>query len=574
MKKALSLIVVGFMCACLVLYFSQGVKVQSDDVTILKIYNWEEYISEDQDDKSIDVISLFENYCKETLNENVVVEYSTFGTNENMYNELNLSKITTPSGAKYSYDLVCPSEYMLLKMMRENMLEKLDYSLLPNYTKNASPYIQNLFKTLVIDDKALSDYSSCYMWGTMGFVYNPEKVDEEDAKHWNLLWKDEYKNQGTIKDSVRDSYILAIGKVYETELKQILTDYNNGLISTDEYNKKLTEVYNRTDEETVNLVGEQLTILKDKIYGYEVDSGKKEMAQGKISINFAWSGDGVYTLDVAEEDGTYLNYVVPEEGSNIFFDGWAIPKGGNVKLAHEFINFLARPEIAKMNMEYIGYTSAIASDVMFENALDWYGYSIDSFDETIEGITKTEENGITTYSYEEKADLELALEEGKEEAYDVTYRWQIENGETTYFITENYYTLNEDGTAFELSEEGEEFEVFPVDLSYFFGELEEYSAPIILSAELNRQFYAQYPDLETINRCTVMKCFTDDETRTLNNMWETAKVGRTNDISLLITIIAIVVAIVCFIVLYKLYKNGKIFQPKGIKGYKLTKIDF
>ncbi len=573
MNKIFSLIIVAVMAVSLALYFMQGATKVEEDATILRIYNWEEYISEDQEDKSIDVISLFEEYCEQELGQKVVVEYSTFGTNENMYNELNLSKKSTASGVTYAYDLVCPSEYMLLKMMKEDMLEPLNYDLLPNYSSNASAYIQNLFSELIIGEKTLSQYAACYMWGTMGFVYNPDKVDCEDAKHWSLLWQDEYKNQGTIKDSVRDSYILAVGKVYQDELKDVLESYKNGEISAKEYNQTLTQIYNRTDEETISLVSRELTELKDKIYGYEVDSGKKEMAQGKISINFAWSGDAVYTLDVAEEDGTYLNYVVPEEGSNIFFDGWAIPKGANVELAHEFINFLARPEIAKMNMEYIGYTSAIATDVMFENAVDWYGYALDSFDENLEGVEKLIDGAVSTFSYQEKADLASLLEDGEEEAWDVTYRWVVDGDQTSYFVTENYYALNEDGTQFELIEEGEEFEVFAVDLSYFFGELEEYFSPVILTAELDRQFSAQYPDFETVNRCTVMECFSDETTKNLNDMWETAKVGKTNDLALLITIISIIVAIALLIVFINLYKKGFLFQPKEPKGYTLVKIE-
>ena len=128
MKKKIPVIIAAALLAVtFVLYCFQGVSLgEEKDVEILRVYNWEEYISESKEDESIDIITQFEKYCKETLNRNVKVEYSTFGTNENMYNELNLSKKKTASGVNYSYDLVCPSEYMLLKMMREGMLEKLD----------------------------------------------------------------------------------------------------------------------------------------------------------------------------------------------------------------------------------------------------------------------------------------------------------------------------------------------------------------------------------------------------------------------------------------------------------------
>lgn len=520
MKKVLSFLVIALMAVSIVFYCFLGVDFESDaDVEILRVYNWEEYISEGEDDdgENIDVISMFEEYCREELGRNVKVEYSTFGTNENMYNELNLSKKQTANGVEYSYDLVAPSEYMLLKMMREGMLEKFDEDALPDYKQNASGYIQSMFENLSVEDEdgneyILADYAACYMWGTMGFVYNPEKVSEEDASSWKLLWNDKYKGQGTIKDSVRDSYIMAVGYIYQDELQDLLTQYQTKAITADAYNAKLTEIFNRTDEVTIQKSGEALTELKDKIYGYEVDSGKKEMAAGKININFAWSGDAVYTMDEAEEDGLYLNYAIPEEGSNIFFDGWAMPKGANKELAQEFINFLADPEIAQLNMSYIGYTSSIATDVMFENAVDWYGY--------------TDEDVI--------------------------------------FDGDSYFVEDEDG---------ELIEVFPVDLGYFFDNLEEYDNAIIYTEELGRQFSTQYPTQDEINRCTIMKCFTDDETRSLNNMWETAKVGKTNDVALLIIVLAIILVVAGGVVLFNLYRKGKIFGPKTPEGYTITNIE-
>ena len=529
MKKVISILMVAVMLGAIVAYSLLGVDFSDTaGYEVLKIYNWEEYISEGEDDETgenVDVISLFEEYCEEELGRKVKVEYSTFGTNENMYNELNLSKKQIGSKVSYSYDLVCPSEYMLLKMMREGMLEPYDkeggerYSSVPNYAENASQYIIDLFSNLSVTgndgtDYYLADYASCYMWGTMGFVINPELVDEDDASSWSLLWKDDYKGKGTIKDSVRDSYIMAVGYVYGEELAKISAAYQDGEITADEYNDKLTEIFNRTDDESVKLSGEVLTELKDKIYGYEVDSGKKEMAQGKISINFAWSGDAAYTIEVAAEEDLELIYVVPEEGSNIFFDGWAMPKGANKELAQLFINFIARPEIAQLNMNYIGYTSAIASDVMFENAVDWYGY-------TKEDVIFDDESG-------------------------------------------SYFAEDEDG---------ELFEVFPVDLGYFFTNLEEYDNAVLYTDDVQGQFYAQYPDFDTVARCTVMKCFTDDETKNLNDMWETAKIGKTNDLTLLLVVLIAALVIAAAIVLINLYKKGVIFQPKAPKGYVLTKIN-
>ena len=564
----------------LILYCLQGAAPTNEKgVEILRVYNWEEYISESDDDETIDVITQFEKYCKETLKRNVKVEYSTFGTNENMYNELNLSKKKTADGVTYSYDLVCPSEYMLLKMMREGMLEKLDINAIPDYRDNASPYIQNLFKSLKNEgsDESLYDYAACYMWGTMGYVYNPEIVSDEDAAHWNLLWKDKYKGKGTIKDSVRDSYILAVGYCLKDELDGVLEEYQaSEKTPADEklYNKKLTDIFNRTDEKTVNAVGKALTELKDKIYGYEVDSGKKEMAQGKIAINFAWSGDAVYTLDEAEEedaDGNSLTlrYAVPEEGSNIFFDGWAMPKGAKKDLAQEFINFVEKPENACLNMDYIGYTSAIGGKTLYENAIDWYG--------------------STAYMVSETTKDELNSDEIPEEEL----QYYFVDGDTVYesvyigdFVTrkdrvysyvstaENrLFTVNDDGKIEEITTP---VTVNAQNLTYFFKSSDnDYFNYIIYydESESLRQFETQYPSENVVSRCTVMKCFTDDETRTLNNMWETAKVGNTNDVLLIVIIVIIIVLIAAAIVFYNLYKKGIIFRPRIPKGYTFTRYE-
>ena len=575
MKKKIPVIIAAALLAVtFILYCFQGVSLgEEKDVEILRVYNWEEYISESKEDESIDIITQFEKYCKETLNRNVKVEYSTFGTNENMYNELNLSKKKTASGVNYSYDVVCPSEYMLLKMMREGMLEKLDMAKVPNYAENASPYIQELFKTLKNEgsDESLYDYAACYMWGTMGYVYNPEIVSDEDASHWNLLWNDKYKGKGTIKDSVRDSYILAVGYCLEDELNGVLKDYEKDGDSA-QYNKRLTEIFNRTDDKTVDIVGKALTDLKDKIYGYEVDSGKKEMAQGKIAINFAWSGDAVYTLDEAEtpdagDNALYLKYAVPKEGSNIFFDGWAMPKGANVELAQEFINFIESPDNAVLNMDYIGYTPSIGGETMFENAIDWYGAT--AYTPTTK-VTKEDVENMD----EEEAEYYYVDESGN--VYESVYVGDYVNEETLTFVSTPkapLYKLDDENGLTEITDP---VEVATQDLTYFFksGEDDENTYVVYYyPEEADRQLMAQYPDEKTVLRCTVMKCFTDDETRTLNNMWETAKVGNTSDLALIITLVIIALLVAAIVVVYQLYKKGVIFQPHAPKGYTFTRYE-
>lgn len=588
MKKIFSVLIVVVMVASIVCYSLLGVDFSGDDgVEVLRVYNWEEYISESDDnkiewndfksgnyeladdDEYVDFIYLFESYCKQELNRNVKVEYSTFGTCENMYNELNLSKKVIGGETTYSYDLVCPSEYMLLKMLKEGMLEPIsasDRSDVQGYDANSSAYIRNLFKGLTIecDDgetRSLYDYATCYCWGTMGYVYNPEKIDAEKASHWDLLWQDEYIGESTIKDSVRDSYILALGYVYREELTKLKESYQNGDITSQEYNKRLTEIYNRTDDDSVNKAGEALTGLKDRLFGYEVDSGKKDMAQGKISINFAWSGDAVYVMDFAEEmsDGkVLLEYALPEEGSNIFFDGWAMPKGANVELAREFINFISRAESGKMNMGYIGYTSGIAGDVMFENAVDWYGtYLLVDCDETDEDAIELDG----------KYYLEVYMGDLEEDEIE---KMKVAGKENAYFVNLPEYDEDDEVVGIE---KGVEIEVYSTDLSYFFNTVAEdddgYTEYILYYRDKNRQCETQYPSYDVVTRCTVMKCFSDDELRSLNNMWETAKVGGASLGTLLIVIGIVLLLVIAIVVISILYRKDVIKRVNLNKNLKL-----
>ena len=345
-KKVIS----SVLSLCLLLPFAMMLAgCATDNTPVLRVYNWEDYISEPTEsedgsagDDYVDLIAEFEKEC------GVRVEYSTFGTNENMYNELQIN----PG----SYDLVCPSDYMIMKMISEGMVEEFsdDFLQNSNYAKYASPYIKNLF-----EDNGWTKYAVAYMWGTMGYVYDPaisESV-EQDLSSWAGIWNARYASKATIKDSVRDSYFLGVAVAYREELMQLKEQYDGGTIGADDYNARITEIMNRTDEDTLE---------KTK--------------------NFAWSGDAVYTMDDAEpyyeEDGTYvegiyLNYIVPEECSNIWFDGWVMPKGANTELAETFIDFLSRPENAVANMNYIGYTSSIAGDAVFEEMVDWYDESAD-----------------------------------------------------------------------------------------------------------------------------------------------------------------------------------------------------
>lgn len=355
----------------------------------LRIANWEEYIDEgdwdeeeaiDLDDREGTVIlgensmiQDFEQWYLKTYGTEVEVEYSTFGTNEDLYNQLTLGN---------EFDLVCPSEYMFMKLIAEDRLQPLSEGFFDTgkednyYIRGVSDYIRNIFDTNTINGKAWGKYAAGYMWGTTGIVYNPEVISKEEASHWAILADPKYKGQVTIKDNVRDSYFAALGILNEDELTQ--PDF----INSPDRLERIAELMNRTDEATVNTAESILKEMKENAYSFESDSGKADMVTGKVLANYQWSGDAVYTLDQAEIDDYYLAYAVPEECTNIWFDGWVMLKDGisgdaaKQQAAEAFINFMSRPDNVVRNMYYIGYTSVIAggdSDIIYAYA-DWcYG---------------------------------------------------------------------------------------------------------------------------------------------------------------------------------------------------------
>lgn len=347
----------------------------------LRIYNWEEYISEedDTDPDCIDVLAAFQEYYLAEYGEEVTIEYNTFSTNEDMYNIVKLN------GAKY--DLIAPSDYMIQRMAREDMLETYDldeegnYKFVPNYNEYASPYLIDLFK----EDLGIYEYAPGYMWGTFGLLYNNSVNDtvDEDMKSWTILWDQKYNKKVSIKDSMREGYLVGLFKYYEEELLDLAAKREAGLITDEQYNDELNDLLNDVDPDTIKDVIHEMNALKNNIYGLEVDQGKIDMITGKIAVNTAWSGDAVYSIE--EDPNDVLRYVIPKEGSNIWFDGWIMPKGANKVVAQRFVNFVSQPEMAIANMYYIGYTSFIAGDEVLEYVLDNDAvYDAEEAEETID----------------------------------------------------------------------------------------------------------------------------------------------------------------------------------------------
>lgn len=345
--------------------------VPSEEEVVLRICNWEEYIDEgDWDEEEVidlesgdifgenSVMDDFEEWYLDTYGKRVRVEYSTFGTNEDLYNMLTLGDV---------YDLVCPSEYMIMKLMADGRLYPLSDSFfdenneLNYYVNGVSPYIRDIFETHEINGETWDKYAAGYMWGVTGFVYNPEEVSNEEASTWHLIDNPRFNRQITVKDNVRDTYFAAVGALKS----DLLTD--PAFVNSDDYLSRLQDEMNDTSPEMIQQVQDYLQANKDHFYSFETDSGKSDLITGKVVANYQWSGDAVYTLDQAEMDDYYLEFAVPVESTNVYFDGWVMLRSGvegdpeKQHAAEAFINFMSRPDIVIRNMYYIGYTSVIAA---------------------------------------------------------------------------------------------------------------------------------------------------------------------------------------------------------------------
>jgi len=375
MKKTwiVALATLGLLAGC------QG--ENGDAELTLRVFNWGGYIYEQEtssDPKN--VTTQFEEYYLATYGQRLKVEYSTYDVNETAYSQV--AKLGR------QFDLVAPSEYMIQIMMKEGLLEKYDrepdgsYTYLPYYNDYASPYLKNIFEELIVNTEPVSDYAAGYMWGTVGIVYDPEIIDPTDATSWEVLYDTDYAKQATIKNSMRETYMIGVIDVYRDELMELREQYLDLEIDADEYNNQIGTIINRSDPDTIAAVEVSLRALKANSYGLEVDSGKNDIASGKIGMQVSWSGDAVYSMDLVEEEtNKELEYLVPHEGGNIWFDGWIMPKGSQTRLAQEFVNFVSNPDIAILNMDYIGYTSFIAGQDVLDRVQDMEdsegGYELD-----------------------------------------------------------------------------------------------------------------------------------------------------------------------------------------------------
>ena len=269
----------------------------------ITVFNWYDYIDEA-------VISMFQ---QET---GIEVKYANFTTNEEMY-----AKLSSGAG---EYDVIFPSDYIIERMIKDDMLEKLDMSKIPN-----AAGVSDWLKKPSYDPEGA--YSVPYMWGTVGLLYNTTEMSEP-IDSWAPIFDPANQKSVFMLDSIRDSLGLAL--------------------------KYLGYSMNTSDQAALDEA--KALLVKQKadniVKGYLVDEVKDKMVAGEAPMAVVWSGDALYAMDQSEE----LQYVVPKEGSNVWVDGMCIPKGSkNKELAEQFINFMCRPDIARMNMEYIYYSTPI-----------------------------------------------------------------------------------------------------------------------------------------------------------------------------------------------------------------------
>lgn len=333
-------IFVIILAACALSLTMVGCNQSEARKSILKVYNWADYIDEE-------LLSEFEEWYKEQTGEEVTVVYQLFDINEIM-----LAKIER---GKEDFDVACPSEYIIERMLKNDLLLPLnkEFGETPNYLDNVSPYIHDVFDKIDGGGKNANDYAVGYMWGTTGFLYNPKYVTREEVSSWSALWNPKFDNKLLVKDAFRDVY------------SPLLIYANHDKILSGEV--KMDDLMHDSSDESIAVVEALLKQAKPYIAGWEADFGKEIMTKEKAWLNLSWSGDAVWAIEEARDVNVELDYVVPDEGSIVWFDGWVIPKyAKNIKAASYFINFMCMPENAIRNMDASGYVSVIASDEVKE----------------------------------------------------------------------------------------------------------------------------------------------------------------------------------------------------------------
>ncbi len=594
----------------------------SNDGPVLRIINSEDYIYLNDPESGYDapdMVEQFKSYIKENYPQykNLQVVYDTSDTNETLYSELQTGKS--------NYDLMNVSDYMAQKIVSGNYAVPFYQNglTIDNYATYASKDIKDRLDNIVATKKIknpetgkyedqdvyLKDYSVGYMWGTLGILFNPDypgfKVEKEelieDMQSFSALWDKKYEGTISIKNSMRDTYALGLMHTFEEEFKELKDKFDSGEITLEKYQEEFAKIFNRCDENNVAKIQKSLEELKQNIFGLEVDSGKQDIVTKKIGVNLAWSGDAVYSMDQAEDETqvgsntSEIYYSVPELGSNLWFDTWIMPNcprsDAQYELAHLFLDFICDPANAAQNMEYTGYTSFIAGDSILELVRDWYDYR----------TAEIYEEEYQIYSYNEASeefkaiDYSDFLKENREDSrQDDKLYYFVPEGEKEE--PESFDDLK-DNIVYKLDEEDEpteeqktygdltivnssDSEIEEVDLKYFFtGTLDEYTDDDAIfysdcylpftkegseepNISVGRQFFCQYPNKETLDRCGVMRDYGKNNTYVMK-MWENFK----SDPLPTWAIITLAVFVTGIVGLIGYFVTNKVLKKKALKKY-------
>ena len=513
----------------------------------LRLLNVEDYIYEkDPEDEGAakNLVHQFEDYARDLGYTNVKVSYATTDTPESMFNELKISQD--------NFDLICPSDYMIQKLIVNNMLEPMhiDDEHMPNYFANASSIKGRLDAISAVNATTgetcyLADYAVGYMWGTLGILFDPTyggrdaETTIEDMQEWDVLWNPDYKGISSIKDSVRDTYAIGLLHALDSDFEDkegnshegfrtLMEKHENGSLTDAEFNEQFSELFNKCDNETLEKVRKSLTKLKGNVFGMEVDSGKQDIVTGKIGINFAWSGDAVYSMEQAEEEKELeLYYSIPNTGSNLWMDAWCMPKSNQrseaqKELAELFLDFLSIPEITAQNMDYTGYTPFTGGNEILDLTREWYDIryneETEEFNDSIPTTEEIAEKGL------QKVDL-------------------------SYFFAGTLTDENGDPLT---GEEEKAACTFYTDCYLPNAETNDKGEIIGGNRAVGREFFCQFPDEKTLSRCAVMRDFGSQNEAVLK-MWEKFK----TDSLPIWAIVLFVVEIALFIAFGLYYFIGK-----------------
>ncbi|MCL2518948.1 MAG: spermidine/putrescine ABC transporter substrate-binding protein, partial [Oscillospiraceae bacterium] len=276
----------------------------SSDKQVVNVFNWGEYISD-----ASGIINVLKEFEAET---GIKVNYTTYATNEELYSKL--------KGSSANYDVIIPSDYMINRLINEDMLEKINFDNIPNFEN-----IMDNYKNLEFDPTG--EYSVPYTWGTVVLIYNTKYVTKP-VESWDILWDEDYKGKIIMFHNSRDAFGISL--------------------------IRLGFSVNTTDERELQLAADELTKQKDLLLGYYMDEIFNKMGGEEAYIAPYYAGDALTMMD----ENPNLAAVYPKEGTNIFVDSMCIPKGAKNKEAAElFINFMCRADIAAANSEYIGYST-------------------------------------------------------------------------------------------------------------------------------------------------------------------------------------------------------------------------